>query len=133
MTAGTPRLGIFTTDTALTIRTWDPSLAAMTGIAADRVTGRPLREAIPDLDDRDLMPRFERVLATGVVEVLTPAFHGHLIACPPLTPSRHFETMRQRATIAPLRDDAGIVGIIVTVEDLTMRPERERELAEGLR
>jgi HEAT repeat protein len=134
MTAGTPRFGVFTTDTALTIRTWDPSLAAMTGVSAERATGRPLREVIPDLDARDLTPRFERVLATGVVEVLTPAFHGHLIACPPLTPSRHFETMRQRATIAPLRDErSSIVGIIVTVEDLTMRLDRERDLAAGLK
>lgn len=129
-----PRLGVFTTDSALTIRTWDPTLAAMTGIPADRVTGVPLRTAIPDLDERDLAARFERVLASGVVEVLTPAFHGHLIPCPPAVPSRHFTTMRQRSTIAPLRDEHNaIVGVIVTVEDLTSRLEHGRELTAGLK
>ncbi len=134
MAAGTPRLGVFTTDTALTIRTWDPILAAMTGMPAESVTGRPLRTVIPDLAQRDLAVRFDRVLATGVVEVLTPAFHGHLISCPPAEPSAHFPTMRQRATIAPLRDeDEAIVGVIVTVEDLTARLDQERDLAAGLK
>jgi HEAT repeat protein len=134
MTPGNPTLGAFTTDAHLIIRTWDRALAAMTGIAAERVTGKPLHEVIPDLEARNLAARFERVLSSGVVEVLTPAFHGCLIPCAPATPSRYFDTMRQRATIAPLRDERDeVAGVIVTVEDLTAKLERERDLAANLK
>jgi HEAT repeat protein len=67
-----------------------------------------------------------------VVEVLATAFHHYLIPCAPVAPSRHFDKMQQRVTIAPLRDDASIAGLIVTVEDVTERLERERELAARL-
>ena len=40
--------------------------------------------------------------------------------------------MQQRVTIAPLRDDDTIAGLIVTVEDVTERLERERELSTRL-
>ena len=134
MAGESPSLGVFTTDAQLTIRTWDAVLAAMTGIPAEQALGQPLRDVIPDLDARDLVAPFERVLGSGVVEVLTPAFHGHLIRCAPKVASRHFDTMRQRATIAPLRDEHGrVAGVIVTVEDLTARLERERDLAAGLK
>jgi PAS domain-containing protein len=54
MSGDGPALGVFTTDMRLVNRTWDPALAELTGIAADRVTGRPLAVAIPDLESRDL-------------------------------------------------------------------------------
>ena len=34
--------------------------------------------------------------------------------------------MQQRVTIAPLREDATIVGLIITIEDVTARMEDER-------
>jgi HEAT repeat protein len=40
--------------------------------------------------------------------------------------------MQQRVTIAPLRDDDSIAGLIVTIEDVTEILERERELAARL-
>ena len=46
------RIGIFTTDTALVVTSWDASLAAMTGLAGAAVVGRPLAEVIPDLESR---------------------------------------------------------------------------------
>ncbi len=71
---------------------------------------------MPDLEERRLLPRFERVLKDGVVEVLATAFHHYLIPCPPLTPSKRFDKMQQLVTIAPLREDGRIRGLIVTVE-----------------
>ena len=43
-----------------------------------------------------------------------------------------FERMRQHVTIAPLRDRDGIVGVVVTIEDVTAPFERERRLAADL-
>jgi HEAT repeat protein len=125
-------IGVFTTDASLVIQIWDAALARLTGIHADAARGRPLAELLPDLEERRLLPRFRRVLEEGVVEVLAPAFHHYLIPCPPETASEHFDRMRQRVTIAPLREEGRIVGALVTVEDVTARLERERALSEQL-
>lgn len=79
-----------------------------------------------------MLARFERVVMEGVVEVLAPAFHHYLFACPPSVPSKYFDNMQQHVTIAPLREDNAIVGTIVTIEDVTARLDYERELAEQL-
>lgn len=128
-----PGIGTFTTDTRLVVRTWDEWLARATGMSAAEAVGRPLSELVPDLEGRGLRARFERVLADGVVEILAPALHGYLFACPPRTPSHHFAQMQQRVTIAPLAEGSRIVGTLVTVEDVTARRERERDFAEQLR
>src|SRR5215207_8908149 len=125
-------IGVFTTDASLVIQIWDAALARLTGIPADAACGRTLVELLPDLEERRLLARFRRVLDEGVVEVLAPTFHRYLIPCPPATASERFDRMRQRVTIAPLREDARIVGALVTVEDVTARVERERALSEQL-
>jgi len=125
-------VGIFTTDAQLTIQIWDATLARLTGISEETALGRPLTALLPDLEKRGLLKRFKRSLSDGVVEVLAPAFHHHLIPCAPVTPTKHFDRMQQRVTIAPLRDGDSIAGVIVTVEDVTERLEHERELSARL-
>lgn len=125
-------VGVFTTDTDLRIQVWDAVLATLTGVGADAAVGRSLVELVPDLERRRLLARFRRVLDEGVVEILAPAFHHYLIPCPPLTPSKRFDRMQQRVRIAPLREGERIAGLIVTVEDVTGRLDRERDLSERL-
>ncbi|HET9941852.1 MAG TPA: HEAT repeat domain-containing protein, partial [Terriglobia bacterium] len=55
-----------------------------------------------------------------------PAFHKYLIPCAPSIPSAHFKHMRQRVTIAPLEADGTVEGLIVTIEDVTARHDRDR-------
>jgi HEAT repeat protein len=125
-------IGVFTTDAGLVVQIWDAALARLTGIPADAARGKPLAELLPQLEERRLLTRFRRVLDEGVVEVLAPAFHHYLIPCAPSGPSKHFDRMQQRVTIAPLREDDQTVGVLVTVEDVTARIERERGLSEQL-
>lgn len=125
-------VGLFTTDRQLVIRVWDATLERLTGISEESALGKELTALLPDLDERGLLQRFQRSLNEGVVEVLATAFHHYLIPCAPLTPSIRFDKMQQRVTIAPLRDDDTIAGLIVTVEDVTDRLERERELSARL-
>jgi HEAT repeat protein len=125
-------LGVFTTDPSLTVRTWDAWLAQATGIPAEAARGRPLTELIPDLASRGLIDPFQEVLSRGVVEILAPAFHRYLIACPPSAGSATFDRMQQRVTIGPLREDDRVIGTIVAIEDVTLRVERERQLAAQL-
>lgn len=125
-------ISIFTTDTNLIVRSWDPRLAEMTGLSGETAVGLHLATLAPNLSSRGFTTRFERVLTEGVVETLAPALHHYLIPCPPLIPSKYFEHMQQRVTIGPLRDKERVVGTIVTIEDVTPRLEQERELAEQL-
>ena len=127
------QIGLFTTDVHLVIQVWDAGLARLTGISEESALGQAVPALLPDLEKRGLLKRFQRSLNDGVVEVLAPAFHHYLIPCAPVTAAKHFDKMQQRVTIAPLRDDyQSIAGLIVTVEDVTERLERERELATRL-
>src|SRR5215213_2360012 len=126
------QIGVFTTDNHLVIQVWDATLARLTRISEESALGQPLTALLPDLEKRALLQRFQRSLSEGVVEVLAPAFHHYLIPAAPVTPAKHFDMMQQRVTIAPLRDNDLIAGLIVTVEDVTERLERERELAKHL-
>jgi HEAT repeat protein len=127
-----PSVGVFTTDTELVIQVWDATLARLTGIASESACGQSLTALLPDLEQRGLLKRLQRSLNDGVVEVLATAFHHYLIPCAPVTPAKHFDKMQQRVTIAPLRNDESIAGLIVTIEDVTARLEHERELSTRL-
>ncbi|WP_017721262.1 HEAT repeat domain-containing protein [Kamptonema formosum] len=127
-----PQISIFTTDANLVVRSWDAWLERATGQSASAACGRNLTALIPDLESRGLLLRFQRVLEQGVVETLAPAFHHYLIPCPPQRPSKHFDRMQQRVTIAPLRENDRIAGTVVTIEDVTARKDKERDLAEQL-
>jgi len=122
-------VGVFTTDRDLVIQIWDATLTRLTGIHSNHACGRSLLKVIPDLESRGLTRYFRHVLEDGVVEVLAPAFHRYLIPCAPQTPSPRFDKMRQRVIIAPLRQDSDVGGLIVTIEDVTERLDREHEIA----
>ncbi|HSE99228.1 MAG TPA: HEAT repeat domain-containing protein, partial [Blastocatellia bacterium] len=132
MTADEQSVGIFTTDAELVVRSWDNWIARSTGVPAQRACGRKLTELYPDLESRGLVAQLQRVLAEGVIEVLAPALHHYLIPCPPVQPSKRFDKMQQRVTIMPLREEEKIIGAIVSIEDVTARLDRERDLAEQL-
>ena len=130
--AASRRIGILTTDAALVLTSWDPVLAAMTGIPAEAAVGRPITDVIPDLEARHLLEAIREPLETGAVRVVAPALHGYLIRCQP-PPSSCVDHMRQRAVIGPLKDGDQTVGLAVTIEDVTDRFEREQQLACELR
>jgi HEAT repeat protein len=126
------RIGIFTTDENLKIRSWDSWLAQALQLAPEKARGESLKVLFPELEKRGMIRRFERVVEEGIVESLAPTFHHYLLACAPLKPSKRFDKMQQRVTIAPLRQNDLIVGTIVTIEDVTARLDHEYELSEQL-
>lgn len=122
-------LGLLTTDRQLLVRSWNGWLAAATGLAEERVAGQPLADLIPP-DRRDLYREIlTDVLERGTPRVLAPAFHQYLFACAPASPSPHFDRMQQRVTVAPLRADGDVVGVMVTIEDMTAQLDEQRALA----
>lgn len=125
-------VGVFTTDRALVVQTWDPWIAHATGIAESTACGVPIAELFPELLERGLLARLRKVADEGVVELLAPAFHKYLIPCTPLDTASPFQRMRQHVTLAPLRTGTSIDGVVVTIEDVTPRVQREQELAVDL-
>jgi len=127
-----PSLGVVTTDRHLAIRGWNEWVAEATGLPESEVAGRPLLDFVaPERAEfyRDLLTE---VLTSGSARVLAPAFHKYLIECKPRTHSEHFDHMQQRVTIAPLMAAASAVGLMITVEDVTERLDRERSFASML-
>ena len=129
--ASSDDLGIFTTDASLVVTTWDDWLETSTGIARAAAVGCRVADLLPDAERRGLLKRFDSALIQGTVEVLAPALHHYLIACSPRIASTRFDRMQQRVTIGPLREQETIIGVLVTIEDVTERLDAERALAES--
>ena len=127
------RIGILTTDTELVVTTWDAGLERLTGIAADDARGRRLDDVVPDIKARPTLDLIREPLLSGSAQVLAPAIHRYLIPCKPIETSAEFEHMQQRVVVGALRDEHQIVGLVVSIEDVTARLERERQLARQLR
>lgn len=123
---------MFTTDVALVVQTWDAWMVDATGLAESVACGERLVDLYPELADRGLIARLKRVAGGSGVDVLAPAFHKYLIPCPPRDRTSQFERMRQHVTIAPVRGHDGIAGVVVTIEDVTPRLDRERRLTADL-
>jgi HEAT repeat protein len=125
-------IGVFTTDTALVVQSWDPWMAMATGIPEFVASGQLLGNLFPELAERGMLARLRRVADGAGVEVLAPAFHKYFIPCRPLEQTSRLEHMRQHVTIAPLRERGAIAGVVVTIEDVTAAFERDRRLAADL-
>lgn len=124
---------MFTTDRALVVQTWDAWMADATGVPESAACGEPLVRLYPELASRGLLARLRRVAEGSGVDVLAPALHKYLIPCAPRDRTSRFERMRQHITVAPLRDrDESVDGIVVTIEDVTDRFDRERRLTADL-
>ena len=126
-------VGVITTDANLIVRGWDQWLVEATGLTEERVLSQPLLELFPEIEQRGIAARLKRVLHDGVVEVLAPAFHQYFIRCAARGALPHFDVMQQHVSISPMRDASGIGGLIITIEDVTARRVRERELAAQLK
>ena len=125
-------IGVLTTDAAMVVLSWDEWLAVATSIARERAVGRDLAALVPGFDERDLRSRFTETIRSGAVQIFSSALHGPLFPCAPRFRSRHFALMQQRVTIGPLLDRDRIVGMMITVQDVTAQLETERNLAAAL-
>jgi HEAT repeat protein len=132
MTASLPVFGMFTTDTRLVVRTWDRFLEAITAIGAEQALNRAIGDVLPELERGGVLSILRHVAANGTIEVLAPALHQPLIICPPSDPSTTSRRMQQRVTVGPIREEGRITGVAVTIEDVTVRVERDRNRTERL-
>lgn len=133
--------GVFTTDAQLRIRSWNQWLATHSGLAADKVVGRPLFEVFPEPQTTRFEEHFRRAL-TGEVSMLSTALHKYLLPLPATSGDHSVPHMLQTVRIAPLPAGEMIIGTITIIEDVTQREcqalilqrqqERDRLLSEAL-
>ena len=126
-----PTLGVVTTDRHLAVRGWNEWVAVATGLPEAGVVGRPLLDFVAPRA-RGLLPRPLRRGARPAASraSLAPAFHHYLIAVPA---ARAVGALRRTCSSAsPSRrcwPTPTSVGVMITLEDVTERLDRERSLA----
>lgn len=119
--------GIFTTDTDLRVQTWNQWLVSHSGLAVDKVIGRPLVELYPEIKSRRLDEHYHRALC-GQVSVLSTALHKYLLPFRPATREAETGAMLQTVRIAPLSSGMRTLGTVTTIEDVTQRERHAVQL-----
>jgi PAS domain S-box-containing protein len=114
--------GVFTTDTALVITSWNRWFERATGRPAASVIGRALADVFPDIGGRGL-DRYYQAALHGEVSVLAHRFHGHLVRIQTAAGD-----MPQSARIAPLQTGEEMIGTVTIIEDVSERVHSEAEL-----
>jgi PAS domain S-box-containing protein len=116
--------GVFSTDTALRVQSWNRWMTATTGLPPEEAIGRPLFELCPSLVERGLDQYYADALA-GQVKVLSHSLHRYIL---PARERPDGEQMPQRGQIGPLTHGDRVVGTITVIEDVSERVATEREL-----
>jgi len=119
--------GILVTDAGLMIRQWGRWLEIHSQRSAAEMIGRHLFEAFPELVTRGLNQYYLDALE-GQVRILSQRFHHYLLPLPVESGDPAFAKMQQSARIAPLVEDAQVIGTITIIEDVTERVAREDRL-----
>src|SRR5262245_10376216 len=118
--------GIFLTDTAFRIRSWNRWMEERSGLTAAQVVSRELFDTFPELRERHL-DDFYRGALQGQTQIVSNRLHHYLLRMPAQV-DFHRAVMQQSAQIAPLLSDGRVVGTITVIEDVTERVEYEEEL-----
>lgn len=116
--------GIFTTDTALRILSWNRWLHTATGVDPETAVGRLLFDVVPSLRERGFESFYHEAL-TGEIKILSHALHRFIV---PSVRSGAGEQMPQSGRVAPLIDRGQVVGSITVIVDVSERIAAERAL-----
>ena len=114
--------GVVITDDHLCVVAWNRWLEERTGRSAPTVVGRLLTELYPDLGERGLDQLYVDALR-GEARIVSHRLHGYLLPMP--ADAGGF--LPQSARVAPLSADAGIVGTITVIHDVSERVAAEGE------
>jgi diguanylate cyclase (GGDEF)-like protein/PAS domain S-box-containing protein len=113
------RGGIVVLDDELRYVVWNPFMEETTGFAAEEVRGRYIGEVFPMLETMGICELLRRTLAgetTEVPEVMIPN-------------CRTQEPRWFKAEQTPFRVDGKVIGVIVSVRDITERREQQNRIA----
>jgi PAS domain S-box-containing protein len=108
------------------VRFWNPGAERLFGYSGAEAIGRSLDLIIPELLRQRHWDGYRRVMATGESRY----GDGDLLAVPALR--RDGATISVEFTIAPLRSEGRLVGLVAIVRDVTKRFEEMRALKRKL-
>jgi diguanylate cyclase (GGDEF)-like protein/PAS domain S-box-containing protein len=118
--------GLFITDEALKICSWNHWLEANSGFHANEVMGRSLRSLYPELEQRHLDALYQQALQ-GQTVFLSQRLHRYLLPMS-ATAGDRLQFMQQSVRIAPVLKKGAIVGTITLITDVTERVLQEAAL-----
>ena len=118
--------GILTTDAYFIINGWNRWMEHHSGRTANSVIGLNLFDIFPELIESSF-DRFYRDALNGQTTVLAHRFHKYFLRMP-AKPEFLLSEMLQTARISPLTTGKKVIGTITSIEDVSERVVREREL-----
>jgi C4-dicarboxylate-specific signal transduction histidine kinase len=121
--------GLVAIDRDLVVTEWNRWMEIQTRTTRAQALGQHLCELYPSVRQRGLERRLVSALREGTAQLLSPAFHHHLIpvAVDPAGPGQDAE-MVQYCRLLPVRDEATTTGLLILIEDYTERVAFERGL-----
>lgn len=125
-------IGIVILDKDLNVFKWNRWMERHSGVPAERITGKPLFDFFPELDN----PRFLRscrcVIGLGNLYFFSQKLHRYLFPFKPVsTLDKRFSLMQQSCNMGPIRDENGeITYICITIRDVTDMAIYEQRLIE---
>ncbi len=120
-------IGFLTLSPDFTITQWSEPLAHLTGKTQEDVLGRNLFEVFPGLRFSGLEVAVHHVLETGAPFFLSNALHRTIL------PAADGSPVMQNGQVYPLFQGEEVVGVIVTVQDISDRLVVEEELRQTIR
>jgi signal transduction histidine kinase/CheY-like chemotaxis protein len=119
--------GLFATDAALRVTTWNRWMEVHSGHLATEVVGHSLLDLVPDLAERGVDQYFHDALA-GQISVVSYGLHRYVMPLRPTHPDLGMAHMPQSARIGPLWDGGAVIGTVTQIEDVSDRVGSEIEL-----
>ncbi|WP_303774010.1 GAF domain-containing protein [Anaerolinea thermophila] len=120
-------IGFLTLSPDLTITQWSEPLVYLTGKTQEEVQGRSLFDVFPELRLSGLEVAVRHVLETGAPFLLSNALHRTIL------PAADGAPVMQSGQLYPLFQGEEVVGVILTVQDISDRLVVEEELRNTIR
>jgi PAS domain S-box-containing protein len=120
------RLAVISGDMDGIIRLWNKGAEEIFGWSADEAIGQSMDIIIPEKHRANHWAGYRRVMQTG-----TSRYGHELLSVPALTKTG--KRISVEFTVVLLKDsDGNVVGIAATLQDITTRWERDKELRQRL-
>ena len=120
--------GVITLDRSLRVCSWNRWMASHSSLSSEDVFARNLLDVYPELKERNLVAPFQRALR-GESSVLSTALHQYLFRLKSPFSTTETAWMRQTARVSPLLVEGQVCGVIVVIEDVTLREIQSETLS----
>ncbi len=128
-------VGLVILDRQLRVQGWNRWMELRSGISTEEITGTPLFEHFPNLNNPKFLRGCRSVFKLGNFAFFSQKLHRYLFPFKPVsTYGKNFKHMQQNCTMGPIRNGKNsIESIFITVQDVTEIVSYEMSLKEALK